>query len=185
MSEAPFKNSAEIIKFWFEDITPKQWFKKDDQFDEMLKQRAAQIVQQALNGQLDSWAETPQGAIALVLLLDQFTRNISRNTPMAFAGDEMALAISLKASSSDWFKEQSEPMRIFLLMPMMHSEDIAIQDNSLLLFKEFTNEDTYSYAVNHRNVVAKFGKFPHRDKILGRPSSAEEIEFLKQPGSSF
>ena len=175
----------EVLAFWFDEISREQWFKKDENFDAMLSNRAGVIVRKALNGQIDSWAETANGATALVVVLDQFTRNIFRDTPQAFSGDEMALVISLKSVNSNWFSELPNMHKHFLLMPMMHSEDILIQEKSLPLFEMHTNELTHEYAVKHRDIVAKFDRFPHRNAILGRPTTQEEYEFLKQPGSSF
>ena len=135
-------------------------------------------VRRALAGQLDSWAEDAEGLLALIILLDQMTRNIFRDTPMAFAGDDMALALTLKAIdraiSTCWNISQQ-----FLLMPMMHAEDLAIQEASLPLFEKYTNADTYDYAIRHRDIIARFGRFPHRSTILGRPLTAEEAEFSK------
>lgn len=175
----------EVLAFWFDEISPEQWFKKDKNFDAMLTKRAGTTVGKALNGQIDNWAETANGATALVIVLDQFTRNIFRDTPQAFSGDEIALVVSLKSINSDWFGELPSMHNHFLLMPMMHSEDILIQEKSLPLFEMHTNELTHEYAVKHRDIVAKFGRFPHRNAILGRPSTPEELEFLAQPGSSF
>lgn len=175
----------EVLAFWFDEISPEQWFKKDENFDAMLTNRAGTIVSKALNGQIDSWAETADGATALVIVLDQFTRNIFRDTPQSFSGDEMALVVSLKSVNSNWFAELPNMHKHFLLMPMMHSEDILVQEKSLRLFEMHTNELTHEYAVKHRDIVAKFDRFPHRNVILGRPSTPEELEFLKQPGSSF
>ena len=175
----------DVIAFWFDEISPEAWFKKDVEFDEMLKDRAGAIVRKALNGQLDNWSTSAEGAVGLVIILDQFTRNIFRNTPRAFSGDEMALVISLKAIDSDWFANLSIGFKHFLLMPLMHSEDIAVQDKSLPLFKLHTSELSYKYATKHRNIISKFGRFPHRNLLLGRPSTEEELAFLAQPGSSF
>ena len=175
----------EVLAFWFDEISREQWFKKDENFDAMLSNRAGVIVSKALNGQIDRWAETANGATALVIVLDQFTRNIFRDTPQAFSGDEMALVVTLKSINSNWFAELPNMHKHFLLMPMMHSEDILIQEKSLPLFEMYTNELTHEYAVKHRDIVAKFDRFPHRNAILGRPSTAEELEFLKHPGSSF
>lgn len=180
------KKISDILTFWFEEISPESWFKKDAAFDEMLKQRFGALVDQALAGQLDKWAETADGRLALILLLDQMTRNIFRDTPKAFAGDEIACALSLRSVAEGLVdKEADVNKRHFLLMPMMHSEDLQIQKQSLPLFKSFTKDMTYDYAVKHHDIVERFGRFPHRNSILGRPSTNEEVEFLKQPGSSF
>lgn len=175
-----------VLEFWFSESSPEDWFTKSEEFDEKIKNRFGELVEKALLAQLDSWAAEPNTRLALILLLDQFTRNIYRNTPKAFSGDEMALALTLRGVFEKQLEtEESLAKRQFLLMPMMHSEDLAIQDKSLPLFKEYTSDLTYDYAVRHRDIVAQFGRFPHRNVILGRPSSAEETEFLKQPNSSF
>ena len=175
----------DIITFWFEEISPEQWFKKDNKFDAMLLERAGTTVIKALNGQLDRWSKTSTGSVSLVILLDQFTRNIFRDTPKAFSGDEMALVLCQKSINSKWFSELSMTFKQFLLMPMMHSEDISIQEKSLPLFKQHANNRTYEFAVKHRDIIAKFGRFPHRNLILSRPSTEEELMFLNEPGSSF
>lgn len=175
-----------ILKFWFEDISPESWFKKDIAFDDQLKQRFGSLVEQALAGQLDKWADHGEGRLALILLLDQMTRNIYRDTPKAFAGDDMACALSMRSVAEGHLEAEDDiNKRHFLLMPMMHSEDIHIQKQSLPLFKTFTMPMTYDYAVKHHDIVERFDRFPHRNSILGRPSTDEESEFLKQPGSSF
>ncbi len=175
----------DVIAFWFNEISPEAWFKKDRGFDEMLSARASLLVRRALNGQLDNWSKSTEGTVGLVIVLDQFTRNIFRGTPHAFSGDEMALVISLKAIDCDWFANLSSVFKHFLLMPLMHSEDIIVQNRSLPLFKSHTNERTYNYAIKHREIIARFGRFPHRNLILGRPSTEEEMIFLERPSSSF
>ncbi|MGB1964461.1 MAG: DUF924 family protein [Candidatus Puniceispirillales bacterium] len=180
---------ATILSFWFDEIEPKQWFIKDTNFDNQIKVRFEPLVKRALAGQLDSWSETAEGNLALILLLDQMTRNIYRNMPMSFAGDDMALAFSLKGidrNDHTTLTDDADNNRLkFLFMPMMHAEDLAIQDKSLPLFKTYCDEQTYKYAVLHRDIIARFGHFPHRNAILGRPSTDEEIAFLKERNSSF
>ena len=180
------KSIQAILVFWFEEITPEFWFKKEPLFDDMLKQKFGRIMEKALAGQLDKWAQNKNGRLALILLLDQMTRNIFRNTPKAFSGDDIACALSLK-SVADGFLETEKNIhkRQFFLMPMMHSEDLEIQKQSLPLFKTLTSANTYDYAVRHHDIIERFGRFPHRNKILNRPSSEEEVTFLAQQGSSF
>ena len=175
----------DVITFWFEEISPEQWFKKDKEFDAMLLERAGTAVRKALNGQLDKWSKSSTGSVSLVILLDQFTRNIFRDTPKAFSGDEMALVLSQKSINSEWFANLSIVYKQFLLMPMMHSEDISMQEKSLPLFKQHTNKRTYEFAIKHRDIIAKFGRFPHRNQIINRPNTEEELIFLNQSGSSF
>ena len=174
-----------IIKFWFDDIDQKKWFEKDDNFDELLKNKFSTHVELALDNNLDHWKSDIKGYLALILLLDQFTRNIYRNSPKAFVGDKKALNLSLIGVGQGFLNNDNLSWRHFLLMPMMHSETLAVQEMSLPLFKKYTNEKTYDFAKRHYDIIKDFGRFPHRNKILGRDSTKEEIQFLTQPGSSF
>lgn len=174
-----------ILTFWFEEITYKQWFAKDDAFDALLKDRFGKLVADALGGRLDGWAKTKDGTLALILLLDQMTRNIHRNTPLAFAGDEMALAHALNAVEKGFLDDEPTPQNTFTLMPLMHSEDIAIHQKAEPLFAKYTSEMVQDSFERHRAIIARFGHYPHRNDILGRPSSEEERLFLTQLGSSF
>ena len=176
---------SDILAFWFEDSLPEQWYRKDPAFDDAIRDRFEDTIVAALAGRLDKWADDADGCLALIILLDQFTRNIYRDTPRAFAGDEMALALSLRCIDRGFIDHHDAAWRQFMLMPMMHSEDLGIQDRSIPLFETHTNPLTHEYAIRHRDIVARFGRFPHRNAILGRPSSTEEQEFLTQPGSSF
>jgi uncharacterized protein (DUF924 family) len=175
----------DVLAFWFDEILPESWFSKDPSFDTLVDARFGQAVAQALAGKLDHWANDARGCLALILLLDQFTRNIYRDTPRAFTGDEMALALSLRCVERGYIHDSLETWCQFMLMPMMHSEDITIQDRSLPLFKAHTGEMTYDYAVRHHEIVARFGRFPHRNHVLGRPSSDEEQTFLADHKSPF
>ena len=175
----------EILNFWFKECKPEQWFKKNEDFDQMIKNRFSSAIEDAINGKLDSWEETETGCLALIILLDQFTRNVFRDTPRAFAGDERALALSQLCFNNDYLTNLDIHRRQFMLMPMMHSENLAVQDAALPLFKKYASEKDYEYAEKHRDIIARFGRFPHRNVILGRKSTNEELEFLKQPGSSF
>lgn len=175
-----------ILSFWFEVSTPTQWYRKNAEFDAAISEQFGVLIERGLNGQLDDWAAEPDGCLALIILLDQFTRNVFRDTPRAFAGDEIALALSLKAHRSGWIDAEPDmARRQFYLMPMMHAEDLDVQDASLELFERLTNEHTHHYAILHRDIIARFGHFPHRNAILGRPSTDEEISFLQEPNSSF
>ena len=175
----------EVLNFWFNECTPEQWYKKDADFDALIFRRFETTVSAALKGEMEAWQTDLKGCLAIILMLDQFTRNIFQNTPKAFLGDKKALELSLICHDKGYLQHDNPAYRQFMLMPMMHSEDIAIQDQSLPLFKEFTSERIYGYAVKHRDIIQRFGRFPHRNEILGRISTEEEIEFLKQPGSSF
>ena len=175
----------EILNFWFKECKPEQWFKKNEDFDQMIENRFSIAIENAIAGKLGNWEESETGCLALIILLDQFTRNVFRDTPRAFAGDKRALALSQLCCDKDYLTNPDVQRRQFMLMPMMHSENLAVQDAALPLFKKYASEKDYEYAEKHRDIIARFGRFPHRNVILGRKSTNEELEFLKQPGSSF
>ena len=175
----------EILNFWVKDCKPEQWFKKNEDFDQMIEKRFFGTIEDAIEGKLDRWKETETGCLGLIILLDQFTRNVFRDTPRAFTGDNRALALSQLCCNKDYLTNPDVHRRQFMLMPMMHSENLAVQDAALPLFKKYSSEKYYEYAEKHRDIIARFGRFPHRNVILGRKSTNEELEFLKQPGSSF
>lgn len=181
-----------VLDFWFgdDDAARPEWFRKDPAFDDAIRQRFGDLVERALGGALDAWAATPQGALARIVLLDQFTRNIFRDTPRAFAGDAQALqaARALVAAGGD--RALTPRQRAFVYLPFEHAEDRGVQREALRLFGELAAEhahmaDALVWAQKHQVIVERFGRFPHRNLVLGRVSSAEEIEFLRQPGSSF
>ena len=178
--------AGEVLAFWFGETQPRQWFAKDAAFDALLRDRFLGLTRQALAGELDAWSAAATGALALVLLLDQFPRQIWRDTAMAFAGDPQALAESLQAVERGWLEaEPEQARRQFWLMPLMHSEDLAVQEAALPLFERFSEPRTTDFARRHRDVIARFGRFPHRNAALGRESSAAELAFLQTPGSGF
>ena len=175
----------EILNFWFKECKPEQWFKKNEDFDQMIENRFSIAIENAIAGNLGNWEESETGCLALIILLDQFTRNVFRDTPRAFAGDKRALALSQLCCDKDYLTNPDVQRRQFMLMPMMHSENLAVQDAALPLFKKYASGKDYEYAEKHRYFIARFGRFPHRNVILGRKSTNEELEFLKQPESSF
>lgn len=186
-----------VLNFWFgflgsdEDGQLRgEWFRKSDAFDEEIKSRFGSLIEQALSGGLKEWERSAYGSLARILLLDQFTRNTLRNTPRAFAGDAEALRMSLALLESGKAKELTTLQRWFALMPLEHSEALAMQDRSVAEFEQLTAEDArmqgaLDYAIKHREVVAQYGRFPHRNAILGRASTAEEETYLAQPGAGF
>ena len=180
------EQASQVLAFWFSETQPRQWFAKDPAFDALVGERFLAMTRAAIRGALSPWGEAPASALALVLLLDQFPRHIWRDTAMAFAGDPQALALSLRAVELGWLEAEPEPpRRQFWLMPLMHSEDLAVQEQSLPLFEQFSDPRTADFARRHRDVIARFGRFPHRNEALGRLSSAEELTFLQTPGSRF
>jgi uncharacterized protein (DUF924 family) len=168
----------------------KLWFSRDQAFDAMLLERFGALIDAAREGSLDSWTETPLGALALVIVLDQFSRNCHRNTPRAFAADHQALRIAQQmiASGADLLLPTAHH-RAFAYLPFEHDETLASQHESLRLFKQLKAEPDgasyYSSAVGHARIIERFGRFPHRNALLGRQSTDEETAFLKGPGSSF
>ena len=178
--------AGEVLAFWFSETQPRQWFAKDAAFDALVRDRFLGLTRQALAGEFDAWDAEPTGGLTLVLLFDQFPRQIWRDTAMAFAGDPQALALSLRAVEQGWLEaEPEQARRQFWLMPQMHAEDLAVQEAALPLFERFCDPRTADFARRHRDVIARFGRFPHRNAILGRVSSAEELAFLQTPGSRF
>ncbi|WP_027801300.1 DUF924 family protein [Paraburkholderia dilworthii] len=168
----------------------KLWFSADDSFDAMLRERFGTLIDAACESRLDSWAAMPLGALALVILLDQFSRNCHRDTARAFAADRKALAIAqqMVASGADRLLPGVHH-RAFAYLPFEHGESLASQHESLHLFKALAaepgGESYYPFAVRHAQIIERFGRFPHRNAVLSRESTADEIAFLREPGSSF
>ena len=180
------EQASQVLAFWFSETLPRQWFAKNPAFDALVGERFLGLTRQAIAGELDAWSAEPTGALALVLLLDQFPRQLWRDTAMAFAGDPQAVALSLQAVELSWLVAEAEQARRqFWLMPLMHAEDLAVQEAALPLFERFSDPHTADFARRHRDVIARFGRFPHRNALLGRVSSAEELAFLQTPGSRF
>lgn len=175
----------EVLNFWFEEINPKLWWSSDSSFDELIKNRFFDLMQQACAGELYSWRNSSKGRLAEIIVLDQFSRNVYRNTPKAFSQDPMALALSQEAVLSGALNDLSPIERSFLLLPYMHSESKKIHIESERLYKEFAPTENYKFELKHKEIIDRFGRYPHRNSILSRVSTEEELEFLKQPGSSF
>lgn len=175
----------EVNRFWFEEIKQAQWWKVDLRFDRQIAERFGAVHRQAERGELESWRATPEGRLAEILVLDQFSRNIWRDTPRAFACDQMALVLAQEAVRQG--ADQSLPLerRRFVYMPFMHSESLAIHEVAVQLFSVQGLEDNLKFEHKHREIIERFGRYPHRNAVLGRPSSLAELDFLKQPGSSF
>lgn len=175
----------DILDFWFAEITPAQWWKRDPAFDRLIETRFLGVLQQAAKAELFRWRASPQGRLAEIIVLDQFSRNVWRGTPQAFAQDPMALALSQEAVRSGALNALDANARTFLLMPYMHSESPQIHIEAEVLFREYAPADNYDFELRHKAIVDRFGRYPHRNAILGRDSTPEETEFLKQPGASF
>ncbi|MFZ1873067.1 MAG: DUF924 family protein [Chania sp.] len=175
----------QILDFWFTEIDPVMWFNKDDDFDRLLHNRFGQVWQAAAQGELAHWRATIEGRLAEIIVLDQFSRNLFRDTPRAFSCDGMALVLAQEAIASGLCQQLSIEQRGFLYLPFMHSESAQIHQQALVLYSELNHRDQLEYELRHKAIIERFGRYPHRNAILGRESTPEEREFLLQPGSGF
>jgi uncharacterized protein (DUF924 family) len=176
---------ASILNFWFKEITPAQMWKVDPAFDALIASRFGDIHEQATRAELFAWRATPQGRLAEIIVLDQFSRNIHRGTRRAFETDPLALALAQEAVSANADAALAQEERVFLYMPYMHSESKQIHAVAEPLFKVNTPESNYNFELRHKAIIDRFGRYPHRNLILGRASTPEELSFLTEPGSSF
>lgn len=174
-----------ILHFWFEELTNKQHFTKDTALDEAIRARFGATLDAAARCELFAWRATPDGALAEIIVLDQFSRNIYRDSSRAFAQDALALALAQELVARGQDSALSTEQRRFAYMPYMHSESPLIHTQAVLLFAQQGLEDGLSFELRHKTIIDRFGRFPHRNALLGRASSAEEIAFLNEPGSSF
>jgi uncharacterized protein (DUF924 family) len=177
---------GDIIGFWFAAAARPRWFVRSDEFDQTVRERFGELHARAAAGGLDEWASTPHGALALILLLDQVPRHMFRRLPEAFATDAKAREVSRAAIEAGHDQDLTQEERLFMYLPLEHSEELADQDRCVELMRKLDQEPSWlDYAVRHRDIIARFGRFPHRNAVLGRDSTDEECEFLAQPGSSF
>jgi uncharacterized protein (DUF924 family) len=184
--------AREILDFWFGPLphAPRgEWFRKDAAFDATIRTRFGTAIDSALGGEFREWASDARGGLARVLLLDQFTRNAFRDTPRAFAGDPEALATAIGIVDRGQDRTLDRYERAFVYLPFEHAEDMAMQERSLALFgalaQETGDRTSLEWAEKHAVIMRRFGRYPHRNAVLGRASTPEEIAFLQQPGSSF
>jgi uncharacterized protein (DUF924 family) len=185
MAPAPEDWITAILHFWFHEIPREAWFQKDELFDQRLQERfLARHEHVATLPTLDCLVDA-ESAIAAVIALDQFPRNMFRGTPRAFATDAKAFAIADRAIESGFDARLSKDQRTFLYLPFQHAEDPAVQARAVQLMAGLQDAELDNYAVAHKDIIDRFGRFPHRNAILGRISTPEEIAFLSQPGSSF
>ena len=175
--------AAEVLAFW-RQAGPDKWFAKDDAFDAEIARRFRPLVGAAARGELSDWEETPEGVYALLILLDQFPRNLNRGSAHAFAADPLARQVAGRAIARGFDGAFENPEKRFLYMPFMHSEDLADQERCVALSEASGDDDSVKYAIIHRDIIRDFGRFPHRNAVLGRESSAEEQRFLDDGGFS-
>lgn len=174
-----------VLRFWFAEIEPAQWWRKDTGFDRLIARRFGALHQAAARGELFRWRATPDGRLAEVIVLDQFSRNLHRDSPLAFACDGMALVLAQEAVAAGADTALPAVRRAFLYMPLMHSESAAIHRAAVELFAAPGLENNLDFELRHQAIIDRFGRYPHRNAVLGRPSTAEELAFLNEPGSSF
>jgi uncharacterized protein (DUF924 family) len=175
----------EVLDFWFVATKPKAWWTVDPAFDELIRGRFGALHGRAAHGELHAWRATPQGRLAEVIVLDQFSRNLFRGSARAFAQDLAALVLAQEAVAAGAHRELEPVQRAFLLLPYMHSESPEVHVVAVQLFREFTPAENHDFELRHKAIVDRFGRYPHRNSALGRLSTPEETEFLKQPGSAF
>jgi len=176
---------AEVIKFWFEETTPQQHWIKDEEFDKMVKLRFSALHKKAMEGELKDWRESPLGSLAEVIILDQFSRNMYRGLPESFASDSLGLQLAKEAIAKGFDEKLEIKEKAFLYLPFMHSEAKEDHETAVQLFSMEGLENQLQFEHKHKDIIDRFGRYPHRNTILGRESTPEEIEFLKGPGSSF
>ena len=193
-SESGYREAQEVLDFWFGRASEpgygefrEEWFTKDPEFDRQVRDRFEALYEAAAAGDLDDWKDEARSCLALVILLDQFPRNMFRGDPRSYATDHKAQETAEYALDHALDRELPGFQRTFLYMPFMHSEDLEHQRRSVELFRRLGGSETDSsqYAIRHMEIIERFGRFPHRNEVLGRQTTPEEAEFLTQPGSSF
>lgn len=174
-----------VLQFWFEEISPKQWWAKDADFDRQIEKRFGDLHACAAACELWQWRQSAEGRLAEIIVLDQFPRNIYRNDRRSFATDSLALVLAQEAVRGGHDQRLPVDQRAFLYMPYMHSESAVVHEQAMRLFDQPGLEYNFDFERKHKMIIDRFGRYPHRNKILGRESTPEEIAFLKEPGSSF
>jgi len=174
-----------VLDFWFEEINQSQWWVKDVNFDQMITQRFSALHKSAMAGELFNWRKTPEGRLAEIIVLDQFSRNMFRDTSQSFESDPLALALAQEAVALKVDASLNPVERSFLYMPYMHSESLIIHNEAVGLYKNNGIESNYDFEIKHKVIIERFGRYPHRNNILNRVSTDEEMDFLQQPGSGF
>jgi uncharacterized protein (DUF924 family) len=177
--------ATDILHFWFDELTPKQHFTKDPALDDAMRRRFGATLEAAARCELFGWRDSATGRLAEIIVLDQFSRNIFRDTPRAFAQDALAMVLAQELVASGNDRALPVAQRVFAYMPFMHSESAVIHEQAVQLFSQPGLEGNLDYELRHKAIIDRFGRFPHRNQVLDRASSAPEIAFLGEPGSSF
>ncbi|OBT24563.1 DUF924 family protein [Vibrio splendidus] len=174
-----------VLEFWFDELTPKDWFTGGGEIDTLIESRFAKLYKAAIQGELFEWRQNAEGRLAEIIVLDQFSRNLGRNSPDAFTADPMALVLAQEAVAGGFDHQLNQQQKSFLYMPYMHSESLLMHEQAVLLFSQTGLENNLDFEFKHKVIIERFGRYPHRNEVLGRTSTPEEIEFLQQPSSSF
>jgi len=175
----------QVLDFWFREIDRKLWFKKDADFDNLIRSRFMALFESATRSELFNWRINAKGRLAEIILLDQFSRNLFRDSSDAFNSDQLALCLAQETVAQKLDLELSLTERAFLYMPYMHSESLIIHEHAVELFSAKGLEDNLRFEIRHKEIIERFGRYPHRNELLGRQSTNKEIQFLQKPGSSF
>ena len=178
-------NYKQVLDFWFDPENKEFWFNKSDEFDLELEEKFGHTLQQAMQCELWTWRETAEGRLAEIIVLDQFSRNLFRDHPASFAQDPLALSLAQEAVRLGLDQQLAPDQRCFMYMPFMHSESKIIHAQALQLFEALGNPINLDFELKHKTIIDRFGRYPHRNQILERDSTPEEVEFLTQPNSSF
>ncbi len=184
-SMSSVRTAKEVLDFWFVELTPKQHFSTDKALDDQIRDRFGATLEAARQSELFPWRETAEGRVAEIIVLDQFSRNIHRNTARSFAQDPMALALAQELHGSGALAAVDAKLKAFAVMPFMHSESRLVHEQAVKVFESLGLTDFLNYELKHKAIIDRFGRYPHRNAVLGRESTKEEDEFLKEPGSSF
>ncbi len=185
MAKVAAVTAQSIIEFWFNETSPQDRWQKNAHFDRQMRERFLPVHQAACRCELDGWRSTALGRLAEIVVLDQFSRNMFRDRPEAFAQDALALCLAQEAIAAGVATALTPEQKVFLYMPYMHSESLLIHQRALRLFAEPGLEQNFDFERRHQAIIERFGRYPHRNAILGRESTAAELDFLAQPGSSF
>lgn len=174
-----------VLEFWFEELEPRHHWVKDEGLDKKIAQRFSALHKAAIQGELSTWRTSPEGRLAEILIIDQFSRNMFRDEPGSFAYDPIALVLAQEAVAQKADQALSIEKRSFLYMPYMHSESLLIHEQAVTLFDQVGMENNHQFELKHKRIIERFGRYPHRNAILNRDSTPEELAFLQEPGSSF
>ena len=175
----------EILNFWFDPAHRPFWFAKSDEFDDKIRTRFGALIPKAVAGEFWTWRGDHYGRLAEIIVLDQFTRNVHRGTPQAFMGDNVALILAQEAISRGEFADLPCEYQKFIAMPFMHAETLVAHEWAVEIFTKIGDDTTLDFEYQHKAIIERFGRYPHRNAILGRDSTPDELAFLSEPNSSF